>query len=83
MKQSKVESLIETCINVAIGFCISASAWPLVAALFSLPYSFASNIGITTIFTVLSITRGYIVRRWFEERLHQASERLAKNFKRI
>lgn len=78
MTQTKIESLIETCLNVFIGFIISAMCWPFVAALFDLPYSLISNLGITTIFTVLSITRGYVVRRWFNQRLNAASARLAQ-----
>lgn len=82
MNQTKLESLIETVLNVAIGFVVSFSVWPLVAHVFSLPYSVASNLGITAIFTILSITRGYVVRRWFNKRLHSASARLARNLQR-
>lgn len=78
MQQTKLESLIETCLNVAIGFCVSYSMWPLVAWLYDIPYSAAQNLGITMIFTVLSITRGYIVRRWFNAGLHEAARTLAK-----
>ena len=79
--QSKLESLIETCLNVLIGFCISFSAWPVVASIFDLPYSTAQNLGITGIFTALSITRGYVVRRFFNQRLHSAAQKLAKGLR--
>jgi|TARA_B110000914_G_C15341900_1_gene389623 putative Mn2+ efflux pump MntP len=74
--QSKAESLVETCLNVGLGFIISFSAWPFVASAFDLPYSVASNLGITTCFTALSIARGYLVRRFFNEKLHTAAKTL-------
>ena len=77
MQQSKLESLIETCLNVAIGFCISLTAWPFVAVLYGIEYSHSQNLGITLIFTVLSISRGYIVRRWFNHGLHHTAAALA------
>jgi hypothetical protein len=80
MKQTKAESLIETTLNVGIGFIISFCAWPFVAAAFDLPYSVASNLGITFVFTVLSITRGYIVRRFFNAQLHKVAQTFARGF---
>lgn len=78
MNQTKLESFIETCLNVFVGFIISFCAWPFVAHFFGLPYSTLQNLGITTVFTVLSITRGYLVRRWFNNGLLKASQRIAK-----
>lgn len=82
MSQTRIESLIETCLNVAIGFCVSYAIWPLVAWLYGLPYSHAQNLGITTIFTVLSIARGYIVRRFFNHGLHRAAYKIARSLRR-
>ena len=79
MKQTRLESLIEVCLNVAIGFVVSYSAWPFVAHLYGIPYSAVQNFGITCIFTVLSITRSYIVRRWFNNGIHQAAKTMAQN----
>ena len=77
MKQSRIESLIEVVFNVSIGFCVSYAAWPFVAALYDIPYSHGQAFGITFIFTVLSITRSYVVRRWFNNGIHQAAKSLA------
>lgn len=79
MKQTRLESLIEVCLNIAIGFCVSYAAWPFVAHLYNIPYNALQNLGITCIFTVLSIARSYVVRRWFNAGLHQAAKTLAKN----
>jgi hypothetical protein len=76
--QTRLASLIEVCLSVAIGFTVSYTAWPFVAALYDIPYSHSQNLGITGIFTVLSITRGYVVRRFFERGLHNLSTSIAR-----
>ena len=76
-KQTRLESLLEATVNVAIGFCISYAAWPLVAWAADIEYSHAQNLGITAFFTVLSISRSYIVRRWFAADLHKWVHNLA------
>ena len=78
MNQSKLESFVETCLNTALGFIVSFTAWPLVAALFGLPYSVEQNLAITSIFTALSIARGYVVRRWFNAGLNRAAAGIAR-----
>ena len=76
--QKKLESLVETCINVAIGFVVSLTAWPFVGELYNIEYSYSSHIGITVIFTVLSVARGYMVRRFFARGLHRAATTIAR-----
>ena len=76
--QARLESLVEVTLSTAIGFIVSALAWPVVAWLSGLPYSHGTNLFITTCFTVLSLTRAYIVRRWFERRLRNTAHSLAR-----
>ena len=78
MNQTRLQSLIEVCLNVGFGFLVSFCCWPLVAWLFDLPYSTMQNLGITSIFTVLSVTRGYLVRRYFNNSLVKASQSISK-----
>lgn len=82
MHQTRIESLVETCLNVAIGFCVSYAMWPFVAALYGIPYSHAQAFGITAIFTVTSVLRGYVVRRWFNAGLHRAAARIANRLRK-
>jgi hypothetical protein len=70
MKQTRLISLIETSLNTAIGFVLSYTAWPFVAAWRDLPSSASDQFWITCAFTVLSVARGYAVRRWFNNGLH-------------
>jgi len=58
-------SLVETVAGVAIGFVVSVAASFVVYPLFGHSFTLSQNIGITIIFTVLSIVRGYLVRRAF------------------
>ena len=77
--QTRKESLIETCINVGLGFIVSFCAWPFVATAFGYPYDIIHNLGITAIFTGLSVARGYIVRRFFAAHLHNLVRRLTSD----
>lgn len=76
MKQTKLESLVEVCLNTAIGFAISYSAGPLMYMYLDVPYSHTGNLVITSGFTVLSIARGYIIRRWFNAGLSKTARKI-------
>jgi hypothetical protein len=78
--QTRLVSLIETCINTGLGFCVAFMIWPPVAMLYGFDYSVSTNLGITSIFTVSSIARGYMVRRLFANRIHEAAIRMARRF---
>lgn len=78
MQQSRLTSLIETCLNTAIGFAISFTAWPFVAAWRDLPSSTSDQFWITCAFTVISVFRGYVIRRWFNAGLHTVALRVSQ-----
>lgn len=63
--QSKKMSLLETCVSTAIGYAVAILAQVLVFPLFGLTVSLSQNLAIGAIFTVVSIARGYCVRRLF------------------
>ena len=68
--QSKVDSLVESCVNTLIGFLVALIVQMFVIApLFSLPTSKTQDFLITTIFTVLSVIRSYYCRRYFNYRI--------------
>ena len=66
MKQSKLMSWVETCLNTGIGFAIAMTAQILVFPLFGFNPPLSTNFYIALIFTVISIVRGYVMRRLFE-----------------
>jgi hypothetical protein len=60
MGQSRVLPLVEVVTGSVIAFALS------ILALFGFPVRLEQSFAITLIFTVISIVRGYLVRRFFE-----------------
>lgn len=77
MRQSRLASLIETTISTAIGFLLTLAVAPIVYPMFGHAFTMKQNVGLCIVFTVLSIARGYAVRRWAEGRIKAASARIA------
>ena len=77
MEQSRKGSLIEACINTGIGFVISLLLAFAVYPLFGHTFTASQNLGITVIYTVVSVARSYAVRRWANARIKALSVRLA------
>lgn len=77
MNQTRLGSLIEAFINVLIGFWINFAANLVILPLFGYTPSLTDNFQIGLLYTVVSIARSYIIRRWFNARLHAAAQRLA------
>ena len=80
MTQTRLGSLIEAFINVAIGFVINMIANMLILPLIGFQISMGQNLFIGVLYTVISVARSYVVRRWFNARLHAASQQLAERF---
>lgn len=72
MSQSRLQSLVETCASIAIGFAVSVVITAIVMPAYGHAVSLGENLQITAIFTAASIARGYLVRRWFNS-MHGAS----------
>ena len=71
IKQSKLESLIESSVNTFSGWFISFLLWSfIVGPLFDIDTSIIENMLITAIFTVVSIGRSYFWRRFFANGIH-------------
>lgn len=72
MNQSRLESLIESTINIGSGFFISLALWVFVIVpVWNVPVTFGDNLIITAAFTVVSVIRSYVWRRFFNARLHR------------
>lgn len=67
MSQSRMESMIETAASTAIGFVVAWVSTMLILPLFGLPVTPSKGLGITTFFTIVSLVRGYFVRRLFNQ----------------
>jgi len=65
MAQTKTGSLIEAAANIAVGFAINWCANMLVLPMFGLKVSAGTAFHIGLVFTVISLVRSYVLRRWF------------------
>jgi hypothetical protein len=67
--QTKQQSLIESLTQTAIGFLVSLFTWYCIlwTELFDITVTFTDNLVITGIFTVVSIIRGYLIRRFYNK----------------
>ncbi len=78
MQQSRLSSLIESIMNVIIGYGVALISQILVFPLFDIHVSLSTNLGIGAWFTLISLARSYVIRRWFNASLHKAAMKLAK-----
>lgn len=68
--QTKLVSMIETFVNIGTGFLLSIIVWQLLALYLEIPMPLTRNLFITSVFTVVSILRSYLWRRFFARGLH-------------
>ena len=65
MKQSKRQSLLESLINILIGYFTAIGSQMLVFPLFDIIIPLTDNLLIGLYFTAISLIRSYIIRRVF------------------
>ena len=65
MAQTKLGSLAEAWANIAVGFGINFFANMAILPLFGFKVSAGSAFEIGLIFTIISLVRSYVLRRWF------------------
>lgn len=83
MNQSRLESLIETLVNVFIGYGVAVASQIIIFPWFGIHIPLADNFVIGAWFTLISIVRGYTIRRWFNAGIKRTVVRAAielKNF---
>lgn len=65
MNQSRYQSAVEACANVAVGYGVALASQLLNFLLFGIHIPLSSNLAIGAWFTVISLVRSYVLRRWF------------------
>lgn len=65
MSQSRRHSLVEACASTAVGFVVSMVLQHFVMRAMGRPTTLAEDAAVVSIFTVVSIVRGYVLRRAF------------------
>lgn len=66
--QTKLGSLVESIMNILIGYTINVCAQLVIFPMFNINIPLRSNIGIGICFTGISLTRSYCIRRLFNRR---------------
>ena len=66
--QTKYQSLIESLTNILIGYLTALLSQVLIFPLFDIYVSLQDNLLIGLYFTIISLIRSYLVRRYFNKR---------------
>ena len=72
MNQTRIESLLESAINIVIGYVVALISQLIIFPLFGINVSLSTNLIIGFWFTLISLIRSYVIRRWFNAGLHKA-----------
>lgn len=66
--QSKRQSFIESLTNLAVGYTISLISLFVIFPIMGIESSAGKNIIITLYFTIISLLRSYVIRRYFNKK---------------
>ena len=77
MEQSKLGSLYESIINIVLGAGVALVSQLLVFPMYGIDVPLSTNLGIMAWFTLISVARSYVIRRWFNAKLHSAAMSMA------
>jgi hypothetical protein len=77
MTQTRLGSLIESGMNIAIGYWVALLSQLAIFPMFDIHIPFTTNLWIGLWFTFVSLIRSYVIRRWFNARIHRAANSLA------
>ena len=80
--QSKLDSLIESCINVGIGFLVSVIANFIIFPWVGITASTTQVLLVGLFMTGVSVARSYLVRRWANKYLGQVRAKIVKFFRK-
>jgi hypothetical protein len=71
-------SLIESLMNITIGYVVALASQLALFPLFDIHVPLSTNLWIGAWFTAISLVRSYIIRRWFNARLHAPAQAMAR-----
>jgi len=78
MNQTKLESLLESIVNILIGYVVALISQLIIFPLVGIDVPLSTNLIIGFWFTAISLARSYVIRRWFNAGLHKAVVLTAK-----
>jgi hypothetical protein len=68
LSQTRKDSVLESLSNVLIGYGVALSSQIIIFPLYGVYLPIIDNIAIGAWFTLVSITRSYVLRRWFNRK---------------
>ena len=66
--QTKLESFIETSSNVAIGWVVALASQFAIFPMFGINIPIQDNLLISLYFTIIAVVRGFVVRRYYNNK---------------
>lgn len=82
-RQTKIESFVEAWINVFIGFWINFFANMLILPLFGFTsLTLGTNFLIGMVYTVISVARSYVIRRWAQDHLRAFNRAISNRIRK-
>lgn len=72
--QTRIGSLFESAVNIVIGYFVALISQLLVFPMFGIDVPLSTNLWIGAWFTVISLVRSYVIRRWFNARIQAAAQ---------
>lgn len=73
--QTRRSSFIEAAINTVIGYIISLAVQLVTYPAFGHTFTLTQNLGLGVIFAVVSLVRGYVIRRWFNQYIQRIASK--------
>lgn len=77
-EQSKVESFIESTMNILVGYGVALLSQIVIFPMFDIHVPMSTNLGIGAWFTIISLIRSYAIRRWFNARMKAMAVSMAR-----
>lgn len=74
--QTKRSSFVEAVINTIIGYFISLIVQLLAYPAFGHSFTLGQNLGLGVVFATVSLVRGYVIRRWFNQYIHRIASKV-------
>ena len=69
MRQTKRQSLSESIVNVVVGYLIAVGSQVLIFPFFDIVVTIGDNLLIGLWFTMVSILRSYLIRRYYNAKI--------------
>jgi hypothetical protein len=67
--QTKRSSFLESCVNVLIGYIVAIASQLIIFPWFGINIPLHDNLLIGVYFTIISLIRSYVIRRWFNKKV--------------